>query len=271
MYAAIDIGGTKTLLAVFDDAGTLGEQVKFPTPEIYEKFLDELGKAAAGLPTKDFRAAVVAAPGLLDRKHGVGLAFGNLPWTEVPLAGDIEKLLHCPTLIENDAKLGALSEARQLADKPHKVLYLTVSTGIGGGLITDGTIDPDFRDMEVGQILLEHDGQLQRWETFASGKAITTTYGKQASELDDPAAWQVIAHNLSLGILELVATLTPDLIIIGGGVGSHFAKFGDQLSQELQKYHNPLIHIPPITPAKRPEEAVLYGCFELAKDTYGTA
>jgi glucokinase len=63
MYVGVDIGGSKTLIAVLDDDGVIVEQVKFPTPEGYDAFLNEVSKTLSDLRTKDFRAAGVAVPG----------------------------------------------------------------------------------------------------------------------------------------------------------------------------------------------------------------
>ena len=70
------------------------------------------------------------------------------------------------------------------------------------------------------------DGELVPWETFASGKAIVRRFGKLASEIDDPAIWKIISRDLALGIIDMAANIQPDVIIIGGGVGTHFKKYG---------------------------------------------
>ncbi len=267
-YATIDIGGTKTLIAVFDDTGNITEKIKFPTPKQYDDFVNTLSDNVAKLSTKEFQAFCVAAPGRIDHKTGIVMAFGNLPWVDIPLLHDVEKIISAPGLIENDTKLAALSEA-QYHKEYRKVLYITISTGIGSGLITDGVIDPDFNGNEVGQMLMEHRGHLVRWEDFASGKAIVEKFGKKASEITDGSDWYIIARNIAIGLNAVIAALTPELIIIGGGVGTHLPKYKDRLEEELKIYENPMFTIPPIVQAKNPEEAVVYGCYQLAKDKYG--
>lgn len=265
MYGAIDIGGTKTLLAVFNEDGHIVEERKFPTPQDYSAFLGTLESEYKQLQNTDFRRIVTAAPGLINRKSGTVAAFGNLPWAEVPLEEDTEKIFKCPSKIENDAQLAALSEAVEIGGEFRKVLYVTVSTGIGGGLIINGEIDPDFQDIEPGQMLLEHGEKFEHWEKFASGSAIYKKYGKKASEITDQSTWYVVARNLAIGFNTLIATINPDVIVVGGGVGTHFDKFKDKLVEELKIYENPLTPVPPIRKAKRPEEAVVYGCYEYAK------
>lgn len=268
MYGAIDIGGTKTLVAVFNSKGKIVEQQKFPTPKDYANFASELKKTFQSFKHKDLKRAAVAAPGLINRKNGHGKVFGNLPWLNVPIRDDVEKILHCPAVIENDAKMAALSEAAYLKDEFRKVLYLTVSTGIGGGLVIDGKIDPDFQDIEPGQMILEHNGRFEQWEDFAAGSAIVEKFGKRASDITEPKTWYVVARNLAVGMNTLIATLDPEVIVIGGGVGSNLEKFKDRLIEELRIYENPLTPVPPIKKAAHAEEAVVYGCYELAKQEH---
>lgn len=268
MFAAVDIGGTKTLVAVFDKHGKIIEQEKFSTPANYEDFQTALAHAVKSLSTKDFTRVVCAVPGLLNRKKGIALAFGNLTWEPpVHIVHDTEQIFHCPAMIENDTKLASLSEALLLKHKLHRVLYVTISTGISGGVVTDGRIDPDLEDMEAGQLLLEHNGRLEDWEDFASGRAFQARFGKRVSETEasDSGAWYWLARNIAIGLIDLIATLTPEVIIIGGGVGAHLEKFKDKLDEELRIYENPMVKMPPVIKAQRAEEAVIYGCYEYAK------
>ena len=113
--------------------------------------------------------------------------------------------------------------------------------------------------------MFEHEGTLQKWEHFASGKAIVAKYGKRAADIDDPEAWRSIAKNIAVGIYNLCSVLDPDHIVIGGGVGSHFAKFRDFLFADLRALADPQVTIPPITQAVQPEQAVINGCIIYAK------
>lgn len=266
MYLTIDIGGTKTLLARMKKNGKIEESIKFPTPEKYSDFIKQLAENIDKITTDPWRLTCVAAPGKIDRENGIAIAFGNLPWQNVPLRDDIQRLTKTTILIENDAKLAALSEARLLNPPREKVIYLTVSTGIGGGTVIDRKLDPDLVDAEVGHMLFERGGKLVKWESFASGKAIVRRFGKLASEIDDPAIWKIIARDLALGILDIAANVYPDVIVIGGGVGSHFKKYGKFLSAELKRYEDPMVKLPEVVQAKHPEEAVIHGCYEMIKD-----
>lgn len=268
MYVGIDIGGTKTLVAALTNEGVIHESIKFPTPAKYDDFLEELKANLAQLKTDDFRAGAVAAPGSIDRKHGIFERGGNLKWKNERIQHDVERITHCPMLLENDANLAGLSEAMLVKDKHAKVLYLTISTGIGGGYIVDQKIDPSMADIEPGQMMLQRGNKIVKWESFASGKAIYERYHQKAAEIEDPAIWKAVVKDLSIGFVDLMAITQPDIIIIGGGVGHYLEKFHDLLVQELHKYATPLVPIPPIVKAERPEEAVVYGCYDLARSVY---
>lgn len=252
------------MVALADKKRKISSSEKFQTPVNYKNFLKELKKTVDKFATK-YSTVVVAAPGKIDRKTGTGVTFGNLPWKSVHLKKDIEQITSKTVLVENDANLAGLGEAHNLKSLPHKVLYLTVSTGIGDGIITDGFIDPDFADSEAGKMLFEHQGKLLEWEKFASGKAIVDQYGKLASEINDPLVWDKIAGNLAVGIVDLCSIFNPNIIIIGGGVGTHYHKFEKQLNGHIKSMASPMVDIPKIISAKNPEQAVIYGCIELAR------
>lgn len=266
-YLAIDVGASKTLMAAFSEDGQVLTTHKFKTPADYRQLLAAIKQALdAELANFSFTQACVAVPGWLDFSKDIVLAFGNLPWHNVPVKADVGQLLpNASVLVHNDAKLAGLSEAILLHKKYRKVLYLTISTGIGGGVIIDEMIDPDFANFEPGHMVIEHDGQAQKWEAFASGSALFKRYGQLASEIDDPAIWQQFAQAVSTGLQELLATVQPQVVIVGGGAGAHFEKFEPYLIDDLKSVNDPLVPVPPIVKARRPEEAVIYGCYEYIK------
>lgn len=263
-YLAIDIGGSKTLFAVFEPSGKLVAQYKIQTPKDYEEF-----KTAAGavlrkeLGQYSFSYCCCAVPGWIDFKLGIAVSFGNLPWENAHVKQDFQELLpHTQILMHNDAKLAGLSEAHILSETYRKVLYLTVSTGIGGGIIIDGYIDPNFANFEPGQMQFNYQGKLIQWEDFASGRALKERYNQLASEITDEKIWREYAQLIALGLEELLATIQPEVVVFGGGVGAHFEKFKDFLGEDLNAIKNPMVPIPPLVKAHRPEEAVIYGCYD---------
>ena len=271
MYIAIDVGGTKTLLAVLSDEGVIVEELKFPTPKTYEEFLSDLKTNLENLKNTDFKAGGLAVPASsLDRAHGIGRSYGNLPWRDTPIQHDLEQMMSCPFVVENDAKLAGLSEAMLLKTEFSRVMYVTVSTGIGYGLVVDCVIDPNLGDGGGRTILLDHDGKLTPWEDFASGKAIVERYGKKAKDINDEETWKRISADLAKGLIELIAITEPEAIVIGGSVGNYFEKFGNLLKADLDAYAIPLLAMPKLLKAQRPDEAVVFGCYDLAKQVYSS-
>lgn len=270
MYLAIDVGGTKTLLGIFTAQGRLLESAKIETPKEYPVFLEKLEETFHNLVHNDrLKLCVVGAPGKIDRSSRTVLAFGNLNWENTPIGKDIQKICKIPTLVENDANLAALSEAMLIRHSYKKVLYITVSTGVGGGLVMNGQIAPEFADMEIGMMMFEHEGKLKHWEEFASGKYIYEKYGMKVRDIpeDDGSIWYEVSRNLAIGMSAVIANLTPEVIVVGGGVGAYFEKFSDRLHEELMIFGSKLVSVPPIRKAIRSEEAVIYGCYEFAKQS----
>jgi glucokinase len=269
-YLSIDVGGSKTLLAIFTPSGKILAQHKMPTNPSYKEFLKEVQEVLS-TQFKDYEycRCCCAIPGSFNKKRGIATRFGNLKWHNVPIARDISKILGgVRVYVENDAALGGLSEANLILSKYKKVLYVTIGTGIGDVYIIDGKINSNLSESESGHMVLMHDGKLQKWESFASGHALLQKYGKKASEIEDPEIWAEFAFDIAEGLQPLIATLLPDAVIIGGGVGTHLHKFIEPLDKELKKLENTMVKAPPILQARRAEEAVIYGCYEYIKQNF---
>jgi glucokinase len=265
-YLAIDIGATKTLIAPFSKKGQIITKIKFPTPQDYQEFEDSLRTNISNLGIESVTAVGIGIPGLIDHKTGLSIdTGGNLSWKNVPVKEDVAKMLAGPKVyIHNDAKLAGLSEA-VLLKQYKKVLYLTISTGIGGAVIVDGLIDPDFINFEPGRMPLEHEGKVKRWEQFASGKAFYDKYHVFASDAKDPKILKAHSKLIAMGLNDVLANVQPEVVVMGGGLGAHIEKFKHFLIEELKVHKDKLVPIPPLVKAKRAEEAVIYGCYEFIK------
>jgi len=267
MIVAIDTGGTKTLVTLFSRDGIAGKMIKFPTPKTEAAYLEALRSTLRdNYGGQRIEAIVVALPGIV--KDGVAVWCNNLKWKNFDITEGLKGVLgSTPIFVENDANLAGLAETRSRHPMPRSSLYMTVSTGIGTGITTNGKIDPGLRLSEGGRMLVEFNGEVREWESFASGRAIYETYGKYARDIEDKQTWDEIADRISRGLLAAIPLLQTDVIIIGGSIGTYFDKYSKQLKSILRHHLPPHIPCPTILDAKHPEEAVIYGCYYYALDS----
>jgi predicted NBD/HSP70 family sugar kinase len=266
MIVAVDTGGTKTLITSFGSDGKPGESFRFPTPKNEKEYLALLTEHIHDhYAKKPIDAIIVGVPGII-KNNIVRWAGGNLPWQNFDVAKPLHETFSCSVWLENDANLAGLAEVRLLRKTPASCLYVTISTGIGTGIILNGKIDPGLASSEGGHALVEYDGRVMQWEAFASGKSIKNTYGKYARDITSRAVWNQIADKISRGFLALIPVLQPDMIIIGGSIGTYFEHYHATLKKILADHLPDHIDLPEIRQAAHPEEAVVYGCYYYGKD-----
>lgn len=267
MYLAIDIGGSKTLVGLFDGNGKKIVQKKFATNQDYDVFISDLEKCVAKISTNNLLGCACAVPGSLDRKAGIVKSLGNLPWKQRPIRDDISRAIGgAPVIIENDAKIAGLAEATKLAGQYERVLYMTISTGIGVSYLENGKLVDALLGMESGKMPLPYEGKIQQWEDFASGKAMVDRYGLLASDIKDPKAWEEIAERLSYGVGVCCSVLQPEAIVFGGGAGKYSDKFSEHIDNYLAKNLHPVTEPPKaLLPAHYGNDSVVHGCYILLK------
>ena len=231
IYIGLDIGGTKFMVAAADATGKILRRARQSTPTDLDEGLNLLHRMIAGVAQGEEVAGVGAAiGGPLDWQTGVVSPLHQPQWRDVPLKQIIEARWRYPFHVDVDTNVAALGEYRALATPPPMLLYLTVSTGVGGGFVIDGRL---YRGMagahpEVGHQAINHRcmnpaglycecGAPDCLEALISGNGIRRIYGKPAEELND-AEWAEVAYNLGQGLRNLATIALPDLIVIGGGV-----------------------------------------------------
>jgi predicted NBD/HSP70 family sugar kinase len=265
MLIAVDTGGTKTLITSFASNGKPGDTFRFPTPKDEDEYIallvEHIHEHYAGKPIDGI---VIGVPGIV--VDNVARWCGNLGWENFDIASQLKVAFSCPVWIENDANLAGLAEVKALRKTPASCLYVTISTGIGTGIILDGQIAPGLSSSEGGHSLVEYDGKVQMWETFASGQAIRRTYGKYARDITSKTVWNQIADKISRGFLAIIPVLQPQVIIIGGSIGTYFERYYPTLRRILTEHLPAHIPVPEIRQAAHPEEAVVYGCYYYGKD-----
>ena len=267
MYIGVDIGGSKILVVAGDSHYKILRQAKVETPDNADQGMIEIihlaEQVAAGEPVL---AIGVAAPGPVDRAHGKLFETPprNLNWGPIDIGTQLTNHFQAPVVVEHDASAGALAEAVIGVAKGKKnVLYVTISTGVGIGIVTDGQIYHGFHDTEAATIIIDQGGIGQELEKVVSGPAIKRRFGKFGYQITDPKVWDAYAADLALGLHDLITILSPEIVVIGGGVGVHLDRFHDALCKHLNTMKR-MYPLPPIVGAKYIETGTVEGALILA-------
>ena len=246
MYLCIDIGGTKTLVALFSARGRVIKRVKFKTAHGASRFLSDLKRTLTGFSKRRIKAVAVAIPGTVQKNYSV--SFGNRDWPGIDIYGTIKELFDCPIYFENDASLAALYEGSFYRGK---TVFLTFSTGIGGGVVEDGHILPESSTFEPGHRKYKYNDKVLEWEDIAAASALEKYYHvDMATELRKKTIMQDIAKRVALGLPDIIDKYHPSVIILGGPLGKIFRRYVKFLPNLDVKFVRP----------KRPLESVIYGC-----------
>jgi glucokinase len=264
-FAGVDLGGTKILAIITDDDGkAIGDQ-RVATeaaqgPEaVMGRIADAVRAAAAeaGIGVSALAGVGIAAPGPIDAADGVITDPPNLPgWHNVPLARELQKRLGVPAWLENDANCAAIGEHKYGAGRGYThMIYVTISTGVGGGIIIDGELYAGASGAagEIGHVGVAADGPLCGaghvgcLEAFSSGTAIaerareliaagrlprTARLAEQNPPLDaedvfmagqqgEAEAAAIVERAgmyLGIGLATLINAFNPECIVIGGGL-----------------------------------------------------
>jgi glucokinase len=269
MIIGIDTGGTKTLISSFNDGNYIPtKSFKFPTPQNEEDYVNSLlENIKSYFDINSIEIISIAIPGILSNDSVIRRC-AHLPWKDFDLLKSLKEKIgkDIPILLENDAKLGAYGEYSSLQNKPESLAYITVSTGIGGGVIYNGNIDKSLNNSEVGHMKLNFNNELVEWENFAAGSAIYKKYNKFAKDINDVSVWREIGRNIGVGLLAFIPVVQPNIISIGGSIGTYFNNYQEFLNQYIEENISSYIDLPQIKQAFDPENAVIYGCYYYARN-----
>lgn len=267
MIIAIDIGSQTLSIAHVDKTGKITKQTSFDTPPLAQDCLDLIkATISSHFANEQFKAIIVGVSGMvIDNIIQWCSNLGN-DWIDFDLKHELETTFDKPVLLENDANLGGLAEARQLKPTPQSLIYLNIGAGIGSSVIADGKLIPALLNSEAGMTMLEYDGVTRKWEDFASGRAIYQAYNQLAKDIKSPAIWEAIADRISRGLLTLIPVIHPQVIVIGGIMGNYFMNYSQHLINLIDEKLPPELNRPTIIPAKNPDTSVIYGCYHLFKD-----
>ncbi len=237
LYGAIEAGGTKFVCAVGRGPEDLQDLVSFPTtspPETIAKTVDYFQGALA--KHGELAAIGIASfgpvdPNPLSETFGYITATPKPGWSNFNFAGALQKQMLIPVGFDTDVNGAALSEWRWGAGQGLETfIYLTIGTGIGGGGLLNGKLMHGLIHPEMGHMLLPHDWVADPFPGFcpfhgdclegmAAGPALEKRWGLRAENFTpDHPAWDLEAHYLALGLSNLICSLSPQKIILGGGV-----------------------------------------------------
>lgn len=254
----IDLGGTAIKLGRFSENGLCNQSLTVPTPQpaTPEAVLAAMTDAILQLnPGENAVSAIgIGTPGPADAAGRIARVAINLKnWHNVPLADWVEAKTGLPTMLANDANCAGLGEAWLGAGRHFKDLILiTLGTGVGGAVILDGQlfVGPQGAAGELGLITINPDGpecnsgNQGSLEQYVSVQAIRRETDLEPLQLANLAKygdakalkfWQNYGRYLGIGLASLIYVLTPEAIIIGGGISAGAEFFLPQVREEIER------------------------------------
>lgn len=262
MYILIDIGGTKTRVALTEHREAFLEPAVFPTPQDFEEWMTHVKEVIASLSQgRKISGIVSGIPGTLTASEDI-LMTPNLPlWQGMPIKQRLESLFDCQVILKNDTSLVGLGEAIYGAGKGHRIVaYLTISTGVNGVRIIDGNVDHTTFGFEIGHTIIDRDHDV---ESLISGGALERRFGKPSHEVHDVALWEKINHYAGIFGANTTMYWSPSVIVYGGPV------MNDLHIETIEKEAQQLLHMYPVTPlfirGTLKDFGGLYGALALSK------
>lgn len=234
VLGGIEAGGTRWNCAVGDGEGSVAAAESFATTTPAETIGRALSFFAANGPLRALGVGCFG-PVELDRsspRWGSITATPKPGWSGTDIVSALRAGLDVPIAFETDVNAAAVGEARWGAGRGLETFaYVTVGTGIGGGVIANGRPLHGLVHPELGHMRIPHDRERDPFpgscpfhgdclEGLASGEALRRRWGAPGEELDSPEVWELEAHYLALGLANLVLALSPQRIVVGGGVAA---------------------------------------------------
>jgi predicted NBD/HSP70 family sugar kinase len=261
MIILFDIGATKTRIARAKDDSSFDDPIIYATPANYKEGIELLRENITKLlqdNTADRIIGCIAGP--WDETSGTITDSGNLPdWHNKPLRDDLSITFGAKALIDNDAVMAGLGESIFGAGRGEgRILYITVSTGVGGAIISNGKIEERLEPRkEVVNEKSETLGDL------ISGKSVENRTGKKPKEITDPEFWDSLAIILAKGLNSLIKKWSPEVVIIGGSMMSEIGISLENTEKYLKKLNS---NTPQLKHAELGDLGGLYGALAYNKN-----
>jgi glucokinase len=278
---AVDIGGTKFSMAVFDGRCMVARETRSTDREGGRAWMMEqiasIGKAWSAEHRFE-RCGIGFGGPVIFAEQRVVLSTHVGGWNDFDLPGFVRSELHIDAVMDNDANAGALGEALHGAGQGcDPLFYMTLSTGIGGGIVHDGRVyrGADSYAGEIGHLTIRPGGpeclcgSTGCFERMCCGLWLERDYGRPARELmTDPRFVEKYVVDLALGLKSCIMLLNPGRIVIGGGISKAGEKLFGPLRLELRKqvtsWSRARIEV---VPAELGDDSVLWGARALAQQT----
>ena len=288
VIGALEVGGTKMVCAIGDENGIIKEQISIPTvspektfPEIKEYFND-----------KNIEALGIGCFGQIDlnrdsKTYGYITETPKIPWRNCDIVGEFKRSFNIPVGFDTDVNASLLGEHTYgMAKDCDTAIYITVGTGIGLGVMANGKLLHGMLHPEAGhlQVIKHKDDTYEGHcpyhgtciEGMACGPAIEARWGKKGAELSkDSKVWEIEAYYLAQAIYGYILTVSPKLIILGGGVMKQEILF-DLIRKEVKKLDNSYLKTKEmenldtyIVPASLNDNQGILGCIKLGLNALG--
>jgi len=273
VYGGVETGGSKweCALGTGPDDMRATETVPTTTPR------ETIDRVVAFFEREGPVDAIgIGSFGPVDLARGVITTTPKPGWAHTDVSGEIGRRLGVPVAFDTDVNAAALGEHRWGALQGLDVCcYVTVGTGFGGGILVGGTPVHGLQHPEVGHLRIPHDRDEDPfpgvcpfhgdcWEGLASGPAMEARWGRPADEVADDAPWALEARYLALGVLALMAVVSPQRIVVGGGVLNRRGLL-ELVQRQLDQLVSGYVAVPELVPPALGARAGVLGALALAE------
>jgi fructokinase len=273
VFGGIEAGGSKWKCAV----GTGPDDLRAVSTIATATPGETIGEAVAFFDREGPVDAIgIGSFGPVDLARGVITTTPKPGWAHTDVSGEMGRRLGVPVAFDTDVNAAALGEHRWGALQGLDVCcYVTVGTGIGGGILVGGTPVHGLQHPEVGHLRIPHDRDEDPfpgvcpfhgdcWEGLASGPAMEARWGRPADEVADDAPWALEARYLALGVLALMAVVSPQRIVVGGGVLNRRGLL-ELVQRQLDQLVSGYVAVPELVPPALGARAGVLGALALAE------
>ncbi len=256
-FLLIDVGGTWMRVARSSHRRLLDVRIVH-TPRQWSQGKQELVRIISRLfAGRKISAVVIGVPGKLNTKRDRILSAPNLHgWERQPVVRDLRFMIQAPVVMENDAALGGLGEARYGAGKKFRTsAYLTVGTGVGGCRIVRRRIDRRSQSLHPGQHIQ------------VRGKTLEDRIGGRSLRRSR-VNWRQVTHDLASGLIQVVRSWPADGVVVGGGIVTNGHIIWPRLKTQFQANLRPFPHAPKLLKGRLGPRAGLYGALAIIAGKY---